>query len=145
MTLEEKSGISEVIWTRSLHENISRQSNWLQSKPFAIPRDATTMAKTLHEPCMSECVSVYLLRVAQSEWLHFPACFSAPWLQGSDLSPRWSSTQRQPPPWARYRTGRRSPRTAGGLRRRRMLRRCSYSAHPTQRTQRTHPQQPCCR
>lgn len=39
------------------------------------------MAKTLHEPCMSECVSVYLLGVAQSEWLHFPESFSAPRLQ----------------------------------------------------------------
>ena len=38
---------------------------------------------------------------------------------------RWSSTQRQPPSWARYWTGRRSPRTAGGLRRRPMLRRCN--------------------
>lgn len=52
-----------------------------QPKDFAIPRDAASMAKTLHEPCMSECVSVYLLRVAQSEWLHFPESFSAPRLQ----------------------------------------------------------------
>lgn len=113
-TLEEKSGDKNVFFSdktikfkpcgdtggkvRDLWSYLDSISSWLHFTAIQLTpvqrlchfwrcryHGQNTAWATCMNECVCECVSVLLLVAAQSEWLHFPACFSAPWLQGSDV------------------------------------------------------------